>query len=918
MNVSLRTCRLAMAVPLLLLLLALGGPARAAAPSYTLFESGPVRPIALSPSGRTLFVCNIPDARLEVFRVTRKGLVHTGAIPVGLEPVSVAARSDEEAWVVNHLSDSVSIVSLRSRRVVQTLLVGDEPRDIVFGGKHRERAFITTAHRGQNVPYDPALTTPGQGRADVWVFDAGDPGADTLAGEPLTILTLFTDTPRALAVSPDGARVYAAGFLSGNRTTAIIEDVVSDHGGTSPPLTNHAGQAQPKTGLIVKFDGRSWVDDIGRKWDQQVKFALPDRDVFVIDARADPPVALPGDKGAYAGVGTVIFNLAVNPRSGRIYASNTDARNHVRFEGPGTFAGRTVRGHTHESRITVLGGRPRVRPIHLNKHIDYARCCAPIPSPENGRSVGIPLQMEVSGDGETLYLASFGTGEVAVYDTRALESDTFVPDQAAQISVSGGGPAGLALDEKHGRLYVFTRFDNAVSVIDLETRAETAHLPMFNPEPPSVVAGRRLFYDTSFTSSHGDTACASCHVFGDFDGLGWDLGVPDEDLVRNGGVFTLAPEQFGQSRDFAPLKGPMTTQSLRGLANHGAMHWRGDRQNNREPSRQPDDGAFDEEDAFRAFNPAFPSLNGRHAPLSDRDMQAFTDFVLQITYPPNPIRALDDSLTPEQKVGRDLYFNEERRTDTFFSCNGCHVLDATANAGSTARPGFFGGDGRFSFENESQIFKIPHLRNMYQKVGMFGMARSRLFLPESFDPQVDNAFMGDQVRGFGFLHDGTTDTLFRFHSGVVFAVRPAGPPGSGDPGNPGGIPLTPEGLAERKALEAFMLVFDSNLKPVVGQQVTLSGANHGSAKARLALLVSRADRGECELVARGIGARGLLYQGGGSFRLDVEGAPPVDLRALELAAHFPGVALTFTCVPPGSGVRLALDRDGDGLLDGDE
>ena len=33
-------------------------------------------------------------------------------------------------------------------------------------------ACITTAHRGQNVPYDPQRTTPGVGRADVWVFDA--------------------------------------------------------------------------------------------------------------------------------------------------------------------------------------------------------------------------------------------------------------------------------------------------------------------------------------------------------------------------------------------------------------------------------------------------------------------------------------------------------------------------------------------------------------------------------------------------------------------------------------------------------------------------------------------------------------------------------------------------------------------------
>lgn len=106
--------------------------------------------------------------------------------------------------VVNHLSDSVSIVDVRDgkMRVVRTLLVGDEPCDIVFGGPQFNLAFVTTAHRGQNSPIDPQLTTPGIGRADVWMFDAeaqirGE-HAETLGGKPLTILSLFSDTPRAL------------------------------------------------------------------------------------------------------------------------------------------------------------------------------------------------------------------------------------------------------------------------------------------------------------------------------------------------------------------------------------------------------------------------------------------------------------------------------------------------------------------------------------------------------------------------------------------------------------------------------------------------------------------------------------------------------------------------------------------------
>ena len=46
-----------------------------------------------------------------------------------------------------------------------------------------------------------------------------------------------------------------------------------------------------------------------------------------------------------------------------------------------------------------------------------------------------------------------------------------------------------------GRLYVATRFDNSISVIDTVTKTEIAHLPTYNPEPAHVVDGRPVLYD---------------------------------------------------------------------------------------------------------------------------------------------------------------------------------------------------------------------------------------------------------------------------------------------------------------------------------------------------------------------------------------------------------------------------------------
>ncbi|HCS90589.1 MAG TPA: hypothetical protein DIW77_11215, partial [Chromatiaceae bacterium] len=132
--------------------------------SFTAFESGQVRPISISPNGRMLVAVNTPDNRIEIFRINAEGvrnaetqLSHSCSVPVGMEPVAVAVRTDQEIWVVNHLSDSVSIVRLENEHcdqagVAQTLFVGDEPRDIVFAGDGNSKAFITTAHRGQNSP----------------------------------------------------------------------------------------------------------------------------------------------------------------------------------------------------------------------------------------------------------------------------------------------------------------------------------------------------------------------------------------------------------------------------------------------------------------------------------------------------------------------------------------------------------------------------------------------------------------------------------------------------------------------------------------------------------------------------------------------------------------------------------------------
>jgi DNA-binding beta-propeller fold protein YncE/mono/diheme cytochrome c family protein len=839
---------------------------RAAARDFWAFETGPVRPLALSADGNTLFAVDTPDNRLEIFDVSAAGLAHRASVAVGLEPCAVAVRSASEVWVVNHLSDSVSVVDLSGTpRVRRTLLVGDEPRDIVFAGPDGARAFITTAARGQNHPSPADPLAPGIGRASVFVFDAAEPD------DPPEVLTLFGDTPRALAVSPDRSKVYAAVFHSGNQTSAL--GVPASAGLPSlPPTANTAGSAAPAVGRIVRFDGSVWRDALGNEMPAgRVPFTLPDQDVFEIDANADPVTA---SGVAHAQVGSVIFNMAVNPQSGALYVSNTDANNLDRFEGSSAAWG-SLRGELQRARITLIDANG-VAPRHLNKHLaalaNYAAEDAPGAS---ASSLATPTDMAVSSDGSTLYVAAFGSRKLGIFSTAELADDSFVPDAADHVELGEGGPGGLALDEGRARLYVWTRFDPGIAIVDLLERREIARVALPDPEPAVLRNGRPFLYDARGTSSNGEASCSACHVFGDLDGLGWDLGDPDGVVTTNSNPF-----EVGSGASFHPLKGPMTTQTLRGLANHGPMHWRGDR-SGATPGNPA--GAFDERAAFEAFNVAFAGLLGRSGPLPAADMTAFARFALEIVSPPNPLRELDNSLSASAVNGETIYHGPV--TDLVRNCNGCHALDASR--------GFFGSDGDMSIEGEPQEFKIPQLRNLVAKVGRFDVA-------------------GPQIRGFGYLHDGSIDTVLNFLRAPVFLFP--------------GFDEAQRDLARRDVV-AFLLRFPGELAPVVGQQVTLDPTSSAEVGARIDLLIARAetafvlagepDARECDLVVKS-GARGWAYDPANRlFVPDASAEPPLEdavLRALAAA----GQELTYTCAPPGSGTRIGIDRDRDGERDADD
>ncbi len=655
----------------LVVLLSVLSPSLSFSDDLTHFESAPVHPLDLAPGGNILYAAHTADHRLVAFDLTVDPPHKMAEVMVGLEPVTVRARTASEVWVVNHVSDDISIVDLSSGHVVRTLLVGDEPTDVVFAGG---RAFVCVSREAKLRVYD--------------LLDLEAPPVD---------IPLAMGSPRALALSPDQTTVYVCALDSGNRTTLVGADVVQANGGLpapTPPM-NPALPAAPNVALIVQHDGANWLDEIGRNWDAFLPFTLLDNDVVAVSAASLSVVA------NYHGVGTTLFNIAVHP-SGNLYVTNQDASNQIRFEP-------NVRGKFLQNRITIVDPNSGIAtPSHLNAHIDYGTPAGN--AGERAQSVCIPLDVAIAGDGQSVYVAAFGSRKVAVLDASGAVT--------RRIAV-GDGPGGLALDETRNRLYVLDRFSSSISVVDLSNDSSQEVSLGFDPSPSYVRDGRHFLYDGEISSAHGDLACGSCHVFGDMDGLAWDLGDPSA-----ASTIPVPPGQTPGLPPFHPMKGPMVTQALKSLSGTEPLHWRGDRA------------------TLADFNVAFMGLLGAPSSLSPGDMTTFTQFVFSMRYPSNPFRELDGSL-PATLDGADPSHGQ-----SLFSSGGlfgggqcvfCHTLPTGEN-------GFIIPAGAL-LQDEAR--KVPQLRNLYKKTGF-------------------NAAGPTSVRGFGFTHDGEFGTLFDFFEFPLF------------------------------------------------------------------------------------------------------------------------------------------------------
>ncbi|MBI5849867.1 MAG: hypothetical protein HZB39_02335 [Planctomycetes bacterium] len=646
---------------------------------------------------------------------------------------------------------------------------------------------------------EPADVVFAAGRA----FVACATAREVLVFDPVTrarvaSIPVFGDEPRALAASAD--RVWVASWRSGNRTTVVPADLAPPQ----PPPSRPGLPPAPAAGLIVDATDPTWRAAHG--------VTLTDEDVFEIDARTLAVVR------SFVGAGTMNFGLALRPGAGELWVTNTDARNRVRFEP-------ALRGHVVDNRVTriALGAAPSVVPIDLNPGLDYAM----LPNPGAlATALAQPMGACWSPSGDELYVAAFGSDRVGVLDAGGAV--------IARIEIGTTPGTRVARREKRGPR-------------GLRSHTALAEFAIgHDPLPRDLREARGFLYDAKL-SGNGTASCASCHVDAVHDGIAWDLGDPGGTMrtVTDGGVTT----------SFHPMKGPMLTQTLQGIAESGRLHWRGDRAD------------------FAAFDVTFADLLGGAVPALP-DMADFARFANTIRFPPNPNLHRDRSLpavpAPDSALDGLVFFT----TEPFFgtdTCSSCHRLPTGTNRAIVPASTLL----------EAQSFEVPGLRGIYGRLPASG-------------PN------GARTSGFGVSHDGSRKDVVDLHERTPFHLY--------------------DGSLK---LQNYLLHLDTGTAPVVGWTHGVDRSNHADPALAAAwnLLETRAALGECDLVARGVldgEPIGLLFAPAtGTWRRDVANAPTSTRAQLETLLAAGRLRITLFGALPGDGLRVALDEDLDGVLDGD-
>jgi hypothetical protein len=546
------------------------------------------------------------------------------------------------------------------------------------------------------------------------------------------IVPIAARMPRALVAKPNGSSVFVAVFNINHQTTALSEAEAGDSLPPPNPPMKAGLPPAPKVGLIVRKNSltNNWLDESGHLWNSKIPYDLQLVEFLEINTTTHAVVH------NYNDIAVILMGAAYDPVHDLAAVCGTYALNDVRFEPK-------LNGHNTEARLALCkNDGTRFRPL-VNPQINYSVPTGTAGGARfgdrhpDGRRVLARRQPRLS------HLARLEQARrVQRLDRRAARA------RADRRRADGrAARSGARAHLRRGPVP-----QRAADAVDRIARQSRHHRNRLRPdarrhrERPQVLLRRHdvgprrgSVRVVPHLRRHGQPGLGSRQPAGRHAG---EAAGPADPLLQG----------------YHPMKGPMMTQSLRGLPGTGLLHWRGDRAN------------------LAAFNPAFVSLLGRAAVLPDSEMTAMSNFINPLVYPPNPNENLDRSMPdaplgqPSALRGQSFFMNTV--VDGPLRCVSCHAMPTGTNGQVIDAAAL----------QASQDMKVPHLRNLYKKSGF-----------------KDTTGVVNK-KGFGFTHNGSVDNLFDFLKFPGF--------------NFGGDPVAAN--ATRRDLEAFLLAFDTGLAPAVG------------------------------------------------------------------------------------------------------
>lgn len=468
-------------------------------------------------AGRPQVLAQVRDAANQITTATLRLLV-TPALPAGPRPThsSTLAIGDDPAgrrlWVVNPDADTVAVLDAATgaKLAEHSTGPGSSPRNIARDALGRywvtchgtDQVRVLDAATGATLhalalpygsaPFGVAASPDGQslfvtlhGSARLQRYSAANPAA-----LPASINTF--PTPRALAVSADGARVLVTRFLSPDLEAEIGDFAFAASPAPALTLTR-----------TLRLESANTLDG--------------------------------GDRAA--GVPNQLAAIVISPDGTRAaVASKQDNIQRGLLYG--------VADLTHETTVRAvvsfldLVSNQEIR--NTRRDLDNSADPSALAYTPRGDLLLVALQ----GNNQVVALDTLGLAPVLAGNTAGSTESS--PAVIALELGAGLAPQGLLLDPVSDRLFVQNFMGRSVTVRDAaplldENRFTLPALPASpvstvatEPLSPAVLLGKQIFYNAADPrmSADGYISCATCHLDGGSDGRAWDFTGRGEGLRR--------------------------------------------------------------------------------------------------------------------------------------------------------------------------------------------------------------------------------------------------------------------------------------------------------------------------------------------------------------------------------------------------